>query len=283
MDVPQLHQPAGIHHRHTIGHLGDHPDVVGDDDDGEVELVAEIAEQVEELRLDDHVQGGGRLVGDHQPGPESQSQGDHHPLSHPPGELVRVVVEALVADTELLDELFGAGPGRQVGHLRLVGLDRLGEMLDHPLDGIQGGHRILKDHADAAAAHLPHLPLGDPHQIPALEPERAVGDLAGRGDHAHEGLAQCRLAASRLADQAQDLPAPDVERHVVHGVDRTGAGVVHHREPPHGVGDLGHQRSLSLGLKISISPSPIMVNDSTTSITASPGKVISHQAVWMLS
>ena len=42
------------------------PEVVGDDDDGGVELALEVLQQVEDLRLDGHVERGRRLVGDEQ-------------------------------------------------------------------------------------------------------------------------------------------------------------------------------------------------------------------------
>ena len=52
-------------------------------------------DQVEDLGLDRDVQRGGRLVGDQQLRLAGQRHGDHHPLAHAAGELVRVVVEPL--------------------------------------------------------------------------------------------------------------------------------------------------------------------------------------------
>ena len=61
---PALHDPAQIHDDHVVGHLGDHAQVVGDEDDGQLLLLLQLAQQVEDLGLGGHIQGRGRLVGD---------------------------------------------------------------------------------------------------------------------------------------------------------------------------------------------------------------------------
>ena len=42
------------------------------------------------LRLDGHIQRGGRFVGDEKVGFGDEGHGDHYPLAHAPGELVRI-------------------------------------------------------------------------------------------------------------------------------------------------------------------------------------------------
>src|SRR3712207_7792710 len=49
---------------------------------------SELAQQVEDLRLDRHVEGGGRLVGDQDLGLAGDRHRDHHALAHAAGELV---------------------------------------------------------------------------------------------------------------------------------------------------------------------------------------------------
>ena len=55
--------------------------------------VAELDEQLHDLRLRRDVQRGGGLVGDQQLRIPGQRDRDHHPLAHAAGELVRVLVE----------------------------------------------------------------------------------------------------------------------------------------------------------------------------------------------
>ena len=63
-----LDAAAAVHHQDVVGELGDHAEVVRDDDDRGAELLLQVADQVEDLRLDGDVEGGRRLVGDEQLG-----------------------------------------------------------------------------------------------------------------------------------------------------------------------------------------------------------------------
>ena len=61
-----LDDPAGVHDRDLVGDLGDDAEVVGDDHDRGVELALQALDQLEDLRLDRHVERRRRLVGDQQ-------------------------------------------------------------------------------------------------------------------------------------------------------------------------------------------------------------------------
>ena len=60
-----LHRPAEIHHHHLVGDVAHHRQVVADEQIGEPELVLQVHQQVQHLRLDRHVERRDRLVGDH--------------------------------------------------------------------------------------------------------------------------------------------------------------------------------------------------------------------------
>ena len=89
LDVGVLDDLAGVHDGDPVAHLGDHAEVVGDEDDRRPGLVAQVPHQVEDLRLDRDVEGGRRLVGDEQLGLAGERHRDHHPLGHPARHLVR--------------------------------------------------------------------------------------------------------------------------------------------------------------------------------------------------
>jgi hypothetical protein len=72
----------------------DDAEVVGDEQDAHAQLGLQPAHQLEDLRLDRHVERGGRLVGDQQVGLAGQRHRDHHALAHAARQLVRVVVDA---------------------------------------------------------------------------------------------------------------------------------------------------------------------------------------------
>ena len=86
-----LGQLPGVHHDRPVAGLGDHRQVVGDEDDGQPELAAQRLQQLQDLRLDHHVEGGGRLVADDQARPAGEGHRDHHPLAHAAAELVGIL------------------------------------------------------------------------------------------------------------------------------------------------------------------------------------------------
>ena len=57
---------AGVHDIDAVGVARDHAEVVGDDDHRHAEFSREILHQLEDLRLDRHVERRRRLVGDDQ-------------------------------------------------------------------------------------------------------------------------------------------------------------------------------------------------------------------------
>ena len=108
---------AGVHHGDSVAHPGDDAEVVGDQQHGDVEALLKVGEQVEDLRLDRHVEGGRRLVGDEQLRLACQGHGDEDALAHPAGHLERVLLDALgrVGDADHVEQLDGPGPGRPCG------------------------------------------------------------------------------------------------------------------------------------------------------------------------
>ena len=61
-----LDDAAEVHHRHAVADELHHLQVVGDEQEAQAELLLQVGEQVHDLRLDRHVEGADRLVGDDQ-------------------------------------------------------------------------------------------------------------------------------------------------------------------------------------------------------------------------
>ncbi len=91
-DGPSLDDPARVHDRDLVDHLGDHAEVVGDQQDRHAEPLAQLSHQLEDLGLDRRVERGRRLVGDQELRVAAQRHRDHHALPHASRHLVRVVV-----------------------------------------------------------------------------------------------------------------------------------------------------------------------------------------------
>jgi hypothetical protein len=60
-----LDDASGVHNCHPVGYLGEGREVVGDDYQCDVSLLAQACQEVEDLGLDHDVKRRGWLVGDH--------------------------------------------------------------------------------------------------------------------------------------------------------------------------------------------------------------------------
>ncbi|MNY00831.1 hypothetical protein D3C86_1333400 [compost metagenome] len=221
VDVGVLDDLAGVHDGHVVAHLGDDPQVVGDQHDGGTPLGADVAHQIEDLGLDGHVEGGGGLVGDEQLGLAREGHGDDDALAHAARELVGVVVHAAggPGDADGFEHLDGALAGGGAVDL-LVEHDGFHDLLADREDGVERGHGVLRDQGDAVAADLAHLGLGEREQVLALEEDLAADDLAlGACDEAHDREGGDALAAAGFADDAEDLARLDLEVDAVHRLD----------------------------------------------------------------
>ncbi len=72
---------AVLHHQHMIGQGADHAQVVADEHVGEVALVLQLAQEVDDLGLDAHVERAGWLVKHDELGLEYHGAGDGDALA----------------------------------------------------------------------------------------------------------------------------------------------------------------------------------------------------------
>ncbi len=198
---------------------------MGDEKDGETPALFQLREKGQNLGLNGHVQGGGGLVGYEQAGIGGQGQGDHHPLLHPPTQLMRIGPDDLrrIWQAHSLQHLQGPLASDPPRH-RLVLANHQLDLLPHGEDRIEGGSRILEDHGDARPTDVPHLLLAQRQNIPTIEGDPAIYDLTRGWDQAEEREAGHRLAAAGLTHQSKDLPSSDVKGHAVDGVHDPGVG-----------------------------------------------------------
>jgi len=103
-----LGHPTAVHDHDPIADLCDDAEIVGDQDDAHPEVTGDPAQQLQDLGLDHHVEGGRRLIGNDDIGVAGQRQGDHRALPHAARVGVGILVRAPAADPHPLQELGGA-------------------------------------------------------------------------------------------------------------------------------------------------------------------------------
>ena len=77
-----LDQAGGVHHDDAVGVARNHAEIVRDDDERNVERARQILHQLEDLRLNGHVERGGRFVRNDQLRIAGKPDRDHHTLAH---------------------------------------------------------------------------------------------------------------------------------------------------------------------------------------------------------
>src|SRR6478672_2806884 len=87
-----LDDPTEIHDRDPVRDVAYDRELVRDEDHRETEAGHEIVEQVEDLRLNGHVERAHRLVRDQELGLDREGAGDRDALALPAGELARIAV-----------------------------------------------------------------------------------------------------------------------------------------------------------------------------------------------
>ena len=205
---------TGIHHGQPLGGLGDHAQVMGDQEHRQSVRGLHGLQQPQHLRLDGDIERRGRLVGDQESRIAGQGHGDHDALFHPARELMRILVQPLlgVGDADGAQEFDRPLGPEPLARLPLMQPHRLADLGADGQHRIERGLRLLEDHRHPAAAHLAHLGFGQGQEFGSAELRRTGRDPPGRRQQTHQRQRRHRLAAARLAEQGEGLAATDVER-----------------------------------------------------------------------
>lgn len=159
--------------------------VVGDDDEGLAELVAEVEEELVELCLILAVERAGRFVGEDHGGLVHQCTGNGNALFLTTREFVRLVRGA-ISKSHKLQQLLGALTGLSP---TLTGDEGRNH---HVLDSGELGQQLmeLEDEADATVAEVAQLSLRETAHVGAVDGYgAAVGAVEGSDDLEQGGLA----------------------------------------------------------------------------------------------
>ena len=172
-------------------------------------------DQPQDLRLDRHVERGGRLVGDQQrrapaPAPSRSSPAAACRRRTRAGSRARAVRDSGCRPSAAARRR-ARGP-RRLGHVA-VRADHLDDLIADAVDGVQRRHRILEDHRDVLAADVAQLVVARARSRsrPSNRTEPAIVGVGCAGQP-EQGLRGDALAGAGFADDRQDLALGQVER-----------------------------------------------------------------------
>src|SRR5499433_1106106 len=227
IDRRALDDLAHIHDCDLVANLGDHPEIVGDENDRGTGGGFQVTHEVEDLRLNGDVERRRGLVGNQQPRIAGECESDHCALAHAAGKPMRIVVNALLGrwDFHQPQQIDGART-RLFSRQAAVTDEGLCNLLADRIDRIERRHRFLEDHRQPIAAQVAHLAIGQAEQIGAVKANSARHLGRALGQQSHDRQRGDALAAPGFADKAQGLSAPHREIDAINRMRRPPAIVV---------------------------------------------------------
>ena len=196
----------GIHHQDAPDGVGDHAHIVGDQDEAHAAIALEREQQLQDLRLNGHVERGRRLVRDQNLRVACDRHGDHHPLVHAAGKLMRIGPHALLGrrDAHLLQQRDGPAARRPAAH-PFMDAQTFNQLKPDREAGIEAGGGLLEDHGDALAGKLASLAGGQRQEIATFERQPIGRDPPRIRHEPHHGQHGEALAGAGLAHDPEQL------------------------------------------------------------------------------
>jgi hypothetical protein len=175
-------------------------------------------QQIENLRLDRHVEGRCRLVGDQQLRPAGERHRDHRALAHAAGKLVREGVDAplRISDADLIEQFEHARATLFPIQAEMCA-QRLGNLESDRKTRVERRHRLLEDHRHVAPDEVAPLACAQLAQVTAVEVQAIGGHGSRPRQQAHHGEHCYRLARTRLTDDREHFVGIDLH---VNAIDR---------------------------------------------------------------
>ncbi|MBW8714162.1 MAG: ABC transporter ATP-binding protein, partial [Acidobacteria bacterium] len=99
-----LHNLSQVHHGHPAANVTHQPEIVRDEEIRELQLLLQIHQQIDDLRLHRYIEGGDGLVGDDERRVERQSAGQADALSLAAAELMGVACQLRRIETDQLEQ-----------------------------------------------------------------------------------------------------------------------------------------------------------------------------------
>ena len=207
------------HDRYPIGDAADHGEVVADQNDGGTALL-HFRQQVEDLCLHCHIQGGRRLIRDEQWRIERDGRGDERPLPLTAGELPRSLSDPQfrVRQTHGLEEFLHTA--RSFGRPECgVQPKRVADLAPDRAQRIKRYEGILQHESDVAPTSPAPRRGGQTQHGATLNRHLVRAHPRPIPGEAEQAPRRDALARAGFADNSEAFASPDLERHAMnHGV-----------------------------------------------------------------
>ena len=208
---------TGIHYGDPLGHLRHDSEIMGDQEDGCVEICFQIVHEIQDLSLNRDIQRGCGFIGDDQVRIAGQGHCYHHPLPHAATHLIGIFSNPLawIGYADVGQQFSCPAPGRP-SLQAFMQLEHLCNLVAYLKGRIEGGHGLLENHGDSVATDVPDFRVTQPDHIPPVEQNSAVNNFAGGiRDQSHDRQCGYALSAPGLPDQAQRFTAFNFQVHTV--------------------------------------------------------------------
>ena len=151
--------------------LGHDAHVVGDEHEAHAGFLTQPQQEIEDLRLDRHVERRRRLVGDQQLRPAGDRHRDHHALAHSAGQAGAGTADSRRSGSVMPTSSSNSTARRLRAALSSfeMGLQRLADLEADREARVQRRHRLLEDHRDIAPDDAAALSRRDPEHVAAVE------------------------------------------------------------------------------------------------------------------
>jgi sterol desaturase/sphingolipid hydroxylase (fatty acid hydroxylase superfamily) len=195
-------------------HFGDHPRVVGDDQDCGLPLGAQLAQETHDAQSALGVEGGSRFVGEQHLRLIRQRPGDGDPLLLSSGKLVRPVLGA-IGDPEIVEKLHRTA--RRLAAADPHQIEREHHVL--PRREKRNQVRKLENEPDLLPSQALQIPPPASMDVVTVEHDAALGRL---GDEPEDGE-ESRLSRAARSHDREQLAAPHCEADPLERLDAGGA------------------------------------------------------------
>ena len=242
-----------LHDDDVVGDLAHDGQVVGDEQVGQLQLGLQVGQQAQDLGLDQHVQGGDRLVEDDDLRLEGEGPGDGDALALTAGELVGVAAHDRARQGDHVEQL-GDARLALLGGADPVDPQRFLDDAEDRVHRVQGAVGVLEDrlHDAPQGEELLGPQGGQVHPV--------VEHLAGGGvDEVQDDVGNRGLARAGLAHERRRRALADAEADVVDG----GEGLVLALGAAHleDLGEVLHAQDLLGGARSQAGAQELVVGD----------------------